>query len=100
MFCSFVLQNGGFWGGPDETRTRDLRHPSATRPVLACPATSENYAILQVFYEVRFSSSSIPYASVPARLQYGCSNFPVLTSMSRRYVFERSIFDRRTDLDV
>ena len=29
MFCSFVLQNGGFWGGPDETRTRDLRHARA-----------------------------------------------------------------------
>jgi hypothetical protein len=59
--------------GPEGTRTPDLRHASATRPVLACPVTSENYAVLQAFYEIRCSSLSIPYASVPARLQYGCS---------------------------
>jgi hypothetical protein len=72
----FVLQSRGFRSGPDETRTRDLRHASATKHVLACHGVSENYPILQVFYETGHSVLSIPYAPVPARLQYGCSNFP------------------------
>jgi hypothetical protein len=52
---------------------------------------SGNYAILQVFYEISCGSSSIPYASVPARLQYGCSNFSAPRSMLRHCLSECSV---------
>ncbi len=42
--------------------------------------------VLQVFYETRRSSLSTAYVSVPARLQYGCSNFPVSKSVSKHHI--------------
>jgi hypothetical protein len=63
---------------PPRTRTWNLEIKSLKSHVLARARPSANYAVLQVFYEIRHSNSSIPYASVLARLQYGCSNFPAL----------------------
>jgi hypothetical protein len=76
--CSVVLccRTAVIWNGRDETRTRDLRRASATKHVLVSPTASDNYAILQVFYRICRGGLSIPYASVSARLQYGCSNLP------------------------
>jgi hypothetical protein len=54
-------------------RTSDLCRVKALKRVLAHPTASENCAVLQVFYEICLDGSSIAYAPVLARLQYGCS---------------------------
>src|SRR5215204_441606 len=76
--CSvvFCCRTAVIWSGPDETRTRDLRHARSNKQVLACPTASDNYAILQVFHGICRGCLSSAYAFVPARLQYGCSNLP------------------------
>ena len=74
---TWYLESGRCW-----VRTSDLCRVKALKPVPARPVASGNYAILQVFYENSHSGLSIPYASVPARLQYGCSNFTALKSVT------------------
>jgi hypothetical protein len=70
-------------------RTSDLCRVKALKRILVRPTASANYAILQVFYEIRCGNSSISYALVPARLQYGCSNFPVSKGESEHRIRAR-----------
>ena len=66
VFCCRTAVN---WNGRDETRTRDLRHASATKHVLVSPTASDKYAILQEFYRICRGGLSSAYAPVPAQLQ-------------------------------
>src|SRR5688500_16604749 len=54
---------------PPRTRTWNLVIKSPKRCVLARTRPFGNYNVLQVFYEIRRSNSSIPYACVLVRLQ-------------------------------
>ncbi len=66
-------------------RTSDLCRVKALKRVLARPTASGNYTILQVFYEICLVGLSAAYEPVPARLQYGCSNFPTPQSDSLQH---------------
>lgn len=79
-----ALQSGRCW-----FRTNDLCRVKAVCCILPCPTVSENYAVLQVFYENSGGGVSTAYAPVSARLQYGCSNFPVSKSVSWRRTLTR-----------
>ena len=57
-----------FLSGRCWARTSDLCRVKVVKRVLACPTMSENYAILQVFYETCRGGLSTVYALVPARL--------------------------------
>jgi len=49
----------------------------------------------KVFCESRGDSLSTAYVPVPARLQYGCSNFPAAKNVPRRYLLELGILYNR-----
>jgi hypothetical protein len=63
---------------PPRTRTWNLEIKSLKWRVPARTDASANYTVLQVFCGFVGMRVSIVYAPVPARLQYGCSNFLAL----------------------
>jgi len=54
---------------PPRTRAWNLEIKSLKRYVLARTDASVDYAVSPMFYKIRCSNSSIPYASVLTRLQ-------------------------------
>ena len=73
---TFYLQIGTFWSGADGTRTHALRRAKAMKFVLVRPDASGDFDVLQVFWVILGLALSGASRSVPARLQYGCSNRP------------------------